>query len=159
MFHNTDLFGRVGGKGGRMRFKKYLEENYIGTYKGSVKFGEVYENPSPNEIRSMPSKSRFWDDSIRFFAYAPEKTIYIWGADAGIHDTVLDFLHTKRKLRTVYDVEGDGVLAGYAEKTGDKMSFTKGYGAAKGIGNYEWDWLSKYFRNMEYIRARIEQWT
>lgn len=144
-----------------MRFLKYLQENYIGIYKYAGMHTEIYENPSPNEIRFMPSiqkKEQHIDpeETIRFIAYAPTQQIFIWKSEGGIHDYVMDYLHSKRKIREAWNSSASGLFAGYAMPKGNKMFFTRGYQIFGGL-LYEWGWLSKYFSNMNkiilYIRA------
>jgi len=98
-----------------MRFLKYLQENYIGIYKYAGMHTEIYENPSPNEIRFMPSiqkKEQHIDpeETIRFLAYAPTQQIFIWKSEGGIHDYVMDYLHSKRKIREAWNSSASAFL-------------------------------------------------
>ncbi|HRR49284.1 MAG TPA: hypothetical protein P5293_04955 [Bacteroidales bacterium] len=145
-----------------MRLKKYLNEEFIGVYKYGGWHTEIYENPNANEIRFMPSIQKTEEflnpeDSIRFIAYAPSEQLFMWASDGGVHEFVLDYLHSKRKIRAAWSLEANGVFAGYAARSGSKMEFTRGYSIH---GDFDWEWLSKYFSNMNrvisYIRANTE---
>jgi hypothetical protein len=145
-----------------MRLKKYLQEEYIGIYKYAGEHTEIYENPNANEIRFMPTFQKSEkhinpDETIRFIAYAPTEQLFMWRSDGGIHDYVLDYLHTKRKIRDAWSLEADGVFAGYAIPESGQMKFTRGYSV---FGEYDWSWLSKYFLNMgkvySYIRSNLQ---
>ncbi len=148
-----------------MRLKQYLKEEYIGLYKYAGAQAHIYENPTPEEIRKMPDEyirsQQFPENAIKFIAFSPNKRIFIWSSeDEGIHSCVLEYLMNTNKiptdewLRAPYDL-----FSGFASIDGNKMKFEWGLGynmrdfehiEAKG-----WEWLSKYFSNMDRIMEYI----
>jgi hypothetical protein len=145
-----------------MRFLKYLQEKYTGIYKYAGHHTEVYENPSPNEIRMMPkiykSSDTYPDCSIRFIAYAPKKQIFIWASDGGIHMGVFKYLKQKGELGGARHIADTGVFSGYASQGGNKMQFERGYGLGAGeidIRTSDWAYLNNYFGNMARVADYI----
>jgi hypothetical protein len=148
-----------------MRLKKYLREDYLGLYKHTGARAHIYENPTPEEIRKMPDiysrTQQFPQATIKFIAFSPNKKIFIWSAeDEGIHSCVLEYLQSIDKIPTdEWGRAPESLFSGFASIDGDKMKFEWGLGYSmrdyEGIQEEGWEWIEKYFSNMDRIMAYI----
>ena len=150
-----------------MTLKRYLKEEFIGTYKYGGKFTEVYRNPNPNEIRFMPTiyqepnHPELMDCSIRFLALGSKQKLFIWASEGGVHYYVLEWLMKKGEIpEDVYGQEPADIVSGYASPQGSRMKFERGYGL--GTRGYDisrdvWHWLGKYFVNIPQLMNYIEK--
>lgn len=159
-----------------MRLLKFLQEEYVaayGTYGMDTEgYNYIYRNPTAKEISNLVSafiermgKSYGLEEiDIRWVAYEPKKSLFIWLDDVDIHEDVVEFLirkgHTKPPgVKTLNAVSwGTGNYAGGYAKVSSfdgKLIIKKTYSLNP---KKKWNFLKKYFINYNDFFGPSGKW-
>ena len=134
---------------------KQIIEAYHSIVKVGKKHASTFINPSKSELLK-----EFRGREIRFFAIPKSKDIYVWDAELATHDDLQDDL--------IPHISIDDVIAGQAEKSGDKYeSYTAANVASvldepednkellkyflDDLLNQDWSWTEKYSISMKKL--------
>jgi len=138
-----------------MRFEKYLQEKYLGSFTPSFskKYIEYFVNPTKKELRDAANAST--DKAVRFAADNKTKKVYAWASD-GTHQEVLDQIYGD------FDYPSH-VLTGIVKMKGGKWTvppegvpMLELYSNIKKLKSIDWSWLEKWF-NIDEIYAELGQ--
>jgi hypothetical protein len=145
-----------------MRFQDYIQEKYCCMCGSNT----IFENPDKSEIREAIKYNE-----CRFIINFDKKKLYIWDATAGVHQTVITDLVYKNKLPTgdMYDILLHTCLAGFAERSGNKLILTRlyeGFTPSTDLNKMDWinnandKWLNTYFDHpfIKYFKTKYDKY-
>jgi len=142
-----------------MRLKQYINEVWMKM--GYNKY-EILENPSMRDLKDLGNE-------VKFIAYRPNKTLYVWDVYGPLHDDVWLYVNKGYDLEDIIN-DGD-LLAGYAKKKGMRKPVMTGEDGNEFFTDYvervgmskkrllkDWNWLNSYIEINKFLDGPLKKY-